>query len=184
MFDQELFNDARREFLSHLRYAQGHRQTTCYAYNSDLGIWGAWLIEAGKDWQTVKYPDVEQFAAWQLRDRGISPAIVNRRLSALSTFYRWLMRGGLVEQDPVALAQKPKRPLRIDGEGGGEVVSRIGWKDTTCIQSVAEALPVDLKTRRGGTWMCRRGRVPLTPYRDVPVPPRWGGSPIRLNIDI
>ncbi len=113
MFDQELFDDARREFLSHLRYAKGHRPTTCYAYNSDLGIWGAWLVEAGKDWQTVKYPDVEQFAAWQLRDRGISPAIVNRRLSALSTFYRWLMRGGIVDQDPVALAQKPKRPLRI-----------------------------------------------------------------------
>ena len=113
MFDQELFDDARREFLSHLRYAKGHRPTTCYAYNSDLGIWGAWLVEAGKDWQTVKYPDVEQFAAWQSRDRGVSPAMVNRRLSALSTFYRWLMRGGIVEQDPVALAQKPKRPLRI-----------------------------------------------------------------------
>ena len=113
MFDQELFDDARREFLSHLRYSKGHRPTTCYAYNSDLGIWGTWLVEAGKDWQTVKYPDVEQFAAWQLRDRGISPAIVNRRLSALSTFYRWLMRGGIVDQDPVALAQKPKRPLRI-----------------------------------------------------------------------
>ena len=28
-------------------------------------------------------------------------------------------------------------------------MSRIGWKDTTCIQSVAEALPVDLKT---GVW--------------------------------
>ena len=112
-FDQELFDDARREFLSHLRYAQGHRPTTCYAYNSDLGIWGAWLVEAGKDWQTVKYPDVEQFAAWQSRDRGVSPAMVNRRLSALSTFYRWLLRGGIVEHDPVALAQKPKRPLRI-----------------------------------------------------------------------
>ena len=113
MFDQELFDDARREFLSHLRYSKGHRPTTCYAYNSDLGIWGAWLVEAGKDWQTVKYPDVEQFAAWQVRDRGVSPAIVNRRLSALSTFYRWLLRGGLVDHDPVALAQKPKRPLRI-----------------------------------------------------------------------
>ncbi len=112
-FDQELFDDARREFLSHLRYAQGHRPTTCYAYHSDLGIWGAWLVEAGKDWQTVKYPDVEQFAAWQSRDRGVSPAMVNRRLSALSTFYRWLLRGGIVEHDPVALAQKPKRPLRI-----------------------------------------------------------------------
>ncbi len=113
MFDWELFDDARREFLSHLRYAKGHSQTTCYVYNSDLGIWRAWLIEAGKDWQAVKYPDVEQFAAWLMRERGVKAHIVNRRLSALSTFYKWLMRSGVVEHDPVALAEKPKRPLRI-----------------------------------------------------------------------
>ncbi len=87
MFDRELFDDARKEFLSHLRYAKGHSPRTCYAYNSDLGIWGSWLDEAGKDWQATRYPDVEQFIAWQLRDRGVSAAITNRRLSALSTFY-------------------------------------------------------------------------------------------------
>ena len=113
MFDRELFDDARREFLSHLRYAKGHRPTTCYVYNSDLGIWRDWLIEAGKDWQAVQYPDVEQFAAWLMRERGVKAHIVNRRLSALSTFYKWLQRGGIVEADPVALAEKPKRPLRI-----------------------------------------------------------------------
>ena len=113
MFDRELFNDARREFLSHLLYAKGHSKTTCYNYNSDLGIWADWLTEAGKDWQACRYPDVEQFAAWQLRDRKISAHITNRRLSALSTFYKWLQRGGIVDHDPVALAERPKHPLRI-----------------------------------------------------------------------
>ena len=58
-------------------------------------------------------PDAKQFMAWQMRERGVKAHIVNRRLSALSTFYKWLQRGGLVETDPVALAEKPKRPLRI-----------------------------------------------------------------------
>ncbi len=113
MFDRELFDDARKEFLSHLLYAKGHSKTTCYVYNSDLGIWRDWLIEAGKDWQAAKYQDVEQFATWLMRERGAKAHIVNRRLSALSTFYKWLQRGGIVDQDPVALAEKPKRPLRI-----------------------------------------------------------------------
>jgi integrase/recombinase XerD len=112
-FDRELFDDARREFLSHLLYAKGHSKATCFVYNSDLGIWRDWLVEAGKDWQAVKYPDVERFAAWLMRERGAKAHIVNRRLSALSTFYKWLQRGGIVEHDPVALAEKPKRPLRI-----------------------------------------------------------------------
>ena len=58
-------------------------------------------------------PDVKQFSAWQMREREVKAHIVNRRLSALSTFYRWLVRNGVVESDPVALAEKPKRPLRI-----------------------------------------------------------------------
>ena len=70
MFDRELFDDARKEFLSHLLYAKGHSKTTCYVYNSDLGIWRDWLIEAGKDWQAAQYRDVEQFAAWLMRARG------------------------------------------------------------------------------------------------------------------
>ena len=56
---------------------------------------------------------MEQFAAWQLRERKVSAAIVNRRLSALSSFYRWALKHEIVEGDPVHLADKPKRPLRI-----------------------------------------------------------------------
>ena len=112
-FDREIFDEARREFLSHLLYAKGHGQSTCYAYNGDLGLWANWLTEAGKDWQRARPTDVEQFAAWQLRERQVSAHIVNRRLSALSSFYRWALRHEIAESDPVYLADKPKRPLRI-----------------------------------------------------------------------
>jgi len=112
-FDREIFDEARREFLSHLRYAKGHRPTTCYAYHSDLGLWADWLSAAGKDWQRTRAADVEQFSAWQLRERQVSAAIVTRRLSTLSSFYKWGMKHEIVEADPVYLADKPKRPLRI-----------------------------------------------------------------------
>ncbi len=113
MFDREIFDEARREFLSHRLYAKGHSKRTCYAYNSDLGIWANWLQEAGKDWQRARVADVEQFTTWQLRDRQVSVAIVNRRLSTLSSFYKWGLKQEIVEGDPVYLADKPKRPLRI-----------------------------------------------------------------------
>jgi integrase/recombinase XerD len=113
MFDREVFDEARKEFLSHLLYSKGHRKTTGYAYHSDLGIWANWLIEADKDWQRVRAADVEQFAAWQLRERQVSAAMVNRRMSTLSSFYRWALKHEIVAGDPVALADKPKRPQRM-----------------------------------------------------------------------
>ena len=112
-FDRDIFDAARQEFLAHLRYARGHSPRTCYNYHSDLGIWAAWLAEAGKDWQRVKAQDVEQFAAWQLREKGVGAHLVSRRLSCLSTFYRWAKKHEIVVDDPVYLADKPKRPQRI-----------------------------------------------------------------------
>ena len=87
--------------------------TTRIWASGHLGIWAAWLVEAGKDWQRVKAQDVEQFSAWMLRERKVSAHIVNRRLSCLSSFYKWALKHEIVESDPVYLADKPKRPLQI-----------------------------------------------------------------------
>jgi integrase/recombinase XerD len=47
------------------------------------------------------------------RERKISVAIVTRRLSTLSSFYKWVLEYEIVEADPVYLADQPKRPWRI-----------------------------------------------------------------------
>jgi integrase/recombinase XerD len=104
---------ARKDLLAHLNYTKGYSPRTCYNYHSDLGIWGRWLEAAGKDWRALSHIDVEQFAGWQIRERGVKAHIVSRRASCLSSFYKWAMKNGLVETDPVYLADKPKRPHRI-----------------------------------------------------------------------
>ena len=48
------FEQTRKEFLSFLKYTKGHADTTCYNYNSDLGIWYRWLAEAKLDWQQLR----------------------------------------------------------------------------------------------------------------------------------
>jgi integrase/recombinase XerD len=107
------FWQTRKDFLAHLSYIKGYSPHTCYNYNSDLGIFGRWLEEMGKDWWAATHVDIEQFAGWQMRVRKVSAHIVSRRSACLGTFYKWAMKGGLLEKDPVYLADKPKRPHRI-----------------------------------------------------------------------
>ncbi|WP_281241138.1 tyrosine-type recombinase/integrase [Allochromatium warmingii] len=57
--------------------------------------------------------EVEQWIQVQMRDTRVKASIVVRRVSALSTFYKWAIRNHLVENDPVYLAEKPKRPHRL-----------------------------------------------------------------------
>jgi integrase/recombinase XerD len=43
----------------------------------------------------------------------VKPHIVSRRVSCLASFCQWAVKHRLVESDPIYLADKPKRPLRI-----------------------------------------------------------------------
>jgi integrase/recombinase XerD len=113
MLNEATFQIARQEFLAHLRYTKGYSEGTCYGYSSDLKIWAGWLGQAGKDWQCAKPVDVEQFIAWQLRDKKVSVHIVSRRISCLSGFYKWAKRNEIAVDDPVYQVEKPKRPQRI-----------------------------------------------------------------------
>jgi len=106
------FSQARKEFLAYLKYTKGHRDTTCYNYGSDLNIWERWLKEAELDWREVSPVDLERYVATLSRN-GTGPHAVARKVSSLATFYKWAKRQGLVEDDPVYLIEKPKRPRRI-----------------------------------------------------------------------
>jgi len=107
------FWQSRKQFLAYLSFTKGYSQGTCYAYNSDLNIWGNWLEKIGYNWNACSHVEVEQFVTWQMQERQIKPHIIARRSSCLASFYKWAMKNKLVESDPVYLSDKPKRPMRI-----------------------------------------------------------------------
>ena len=106
------FKKIQKEFLEFLKYTKGHADTTCYNYNSDLNIWIAWLTEAKLDWRKCRPIDVEHFVS-HLSKQGTGAHAVARKISCLSTFYKWAKRRDHVQEDPIYLIDKPKRPGRI-----------------------------------------------------------------------
>ncbi len=107
------FWNTRKDFLAYMRYTRGAATGTCAGYRSDLGMWGRWLAEAEYAWDTCTHVQVEQWVSWQIRERQVTPHIVARRSSCLSSFYKWAKKHGLTTIDPVYLADKPKRPQRL-----------------------------------------------------------------------
>jgi len=106
------FEQTRKEFLSFLKYTKGHADTTCYNYNSDLGIWHRWLNDAKLDWRNCGPTDVEQFVA-QLSREKVGAHTIARKISCLATFYKWAKRNNKVTEDPIYQIEKPKRPRRM-----------------------------------------------------------------------
>lgn len=106
------FDKAKKEFLEFLKYTKGHSDGTCYNYSSDLNVWITWLNQAGIDWRKCDPTDVEHFVSHLSRE-GVGAHAVARKISCLSTFYKWARRNNKVEDDPIYQIDKPKRPRRI-----------------------------------------------------------------------
>jgi integrase/recombinase XerD len=100
------------EYLGTLQAERGVSQNTLAAYRRDLADFLEFLDREGKPTHAVTSDDVVSFAE-RLRRRGLKPASVARRLSALRGFYRHLVREGTLALDPTEPVDHPRasRPL-------------------------------------------------------------------------
>src|SRR5580704_2580504 len=100
---------AAADFLRHLgeRNASPH---TIKAYSRDLSLFAA--CAGSRGWKQIDHIVVRGFLS-QLYEKGLSKASVARALAAVRSYYRWLAREGVVEQNPAALVSTPKLPKKL-----------------------------------------------------------------------
>ncbi len=99
-----------KQFLDYLELERNYSSHTIEAYRADLERFEEFfrLEDEGLDWDSV---DADIVRSWMvgLMDKGYTPASVNRKLSSLRSFYKFLLRRGLTKSDPLAKVQGPKR---------------------------------------------------------------------------
>ncbi len=97
-------------FLDHLRYERRNSPHTVAAYESDLKQFVAYLEQALEitTLAEVKAPEVRTWVLTLLEDEELSPRSVNRKLSALRDFFRFEMKSGRAEHNPMEGIRGPK----------------------------------------------------------------------------
>jgi len=101
--------NAVRDFLSHLREINASPHTI-KAYSTDLSLFSAYAGARGLT--QIDHVAVRGYLS-QLYERGLSKTSVARALAAVRSFYRWLAREGIVEQNPAKLVATPKLPKKL-----------------------------------------------------------------------
>ncbi len=108
----ELWTDS---FLEYLGAERNYSSATIESYAKDLSMFQEFLEEQNPDssWTAVEAEDVREWVIYLLDERKMEASSVNRRLSALRSFYKYLRRVGLVNINPMekVVAPKKKRPL-------------------------------------------------------------------------
>ncbi|MEO0997946.1 MAG: tyrosine recombinase XerC [Pseudomonadota bacterium] len=112
-------------FLTHLGTERRLAVHTVRGYRADLERFAGYCRQQSLgDWRNVVGPDVRRFAAAEHR-RGLSPRSIQRRLSAVRSFFRFLCREGLADANPALDVTAPKAGKRLPATLDADQMARL-----------------------------------------------------------
>jgi integrase/recombinase XerD len=144
----ELNADAQRAldlFLDHLALERGLAQNTIVAYRRDLEAHLRFLAEIG-----CARPDRADEShllryLGRLRKAGVAPTTVLRKLSALRSFYRYLVSEALIAADPTANLESHRLEPRLPGVLSlAEVEAMLSKPDVKTARGLRDAALLEL----------------------------------------
>lgn len=103
---------ARDAFLRHLADVRGLSPHTVRAYAGDLARYLEWAERAGADPLHLSHRRLRGYLA-EMDAARYSRRTIARRLSAVRSWFAYLLAEGLVDSDPAAVLASPKLPARL-----------------------------------------------------------------------
>lgn len=122
------------EFLDYLRFEKNRSELTVSSYAEDLKAFEAYFknLDMLLSWETV---DADVIRGWMesMMDKGNRATSVNRRLSALRSFYRYALARQKVARDPSRMIKGPKKakplPQFLKEEEMNRLLDVVEWGD-------------------------------------------------------
>lgn len=101
------------DFLTYLKHEKRYSPHTLTSYQKDLAQFEEFLVdEQVTNLSHVKTTNIKNFLVHLLQHH-LTEAAVNRKLSCLKSYYKFLQREGIIETNPASLVKALKTPKRL-----------------------------------------------------------------------
>ncbi|MCD7970746.1 MAG: tyrosine-type recombinase/integrase [Alistipes sp.] len=104
------------DFLEHIKSEKRYSPNTQASYRRDLDDFTAFITGTAHgtafDPQLVTPADIREWIA-DLSRRGLSPSSINRMISALRSYFKYIRSKGIVEKDPMLKITSLKTPKKL-----------------------------------------------------------------------
>ncbi len=134
------------EFLDYLQLEKKYSPHTLKAYEADLLSFSEFISEEyqQEDLTTIVYPQVRSFIV-RLSEAGIANRSINRKISSLKAYYRFLLKSKQIDGDPLAKhrALKTSRKIQVPFSEA-EVMQVLDEIDTSGFEGLRDRLIVEL----------------------------------------
>lgn len=127
-------------FLDYLRFEKRYSQHTLISYQTDLEQFFIYLRDQFGE-TTVQGITASFIRSWlaELKSEDISSKSINRKISTLKSFFRYLMKQGVIKQTPMTTINSPKAskrlPAFVEEKNTDTLFSHVdfgeGWKGKT-----------------------------------------------------
>ncbi len=107
------------QFIRYLQTEKRSSPHTILAYQKDLNSFCAFLKEL-YELENPGYAEMEMIRSWvvQLMDKKFSPGSINRKISSLKAYYKYLLKLGIIQKNPMqnihSLKQGKPLPVYVD----------------------------------------------------------------------
>jgi integrase/recombinase XerC len=120
--------EAISSFLGYLQFEKRFSQHTLISYQTDLSQFISFI---SGQFEAEQLADIQpmQVRTWlaNLKDEGMAARSINRKLSTLKSFYKYLMRQGVVASSPLTTITGPKSGKKLPA-----------WVETPQMEKLAE----------------------------------------------
>ena len=102
-------------FLSYLQYEKRYSKHTLVSYDCDLSQFYSFLSSYGikeDELADLNFKDVRKWIVF-LMNEGCSARTVNRKLSSLKSFFKYLLRESLIQQNPMDKVVGPRQGKKL-----------------------------------------------------------------------
>ena len=103
-----------QNFLEHLQFQKRYSKHTLTSYENDLTAFSAFLSNEfpGTNTDAIRPTYIRTWLAG-LKENGISSKTINRKISSLRSFFKYLLKNEVVKVNPVTGIISPKIPKRL-----------------------------------------------------------------------
>jgi integrase/recombinase XerC len=106
--------EAISKFIEYLKFEKRYSSHTLIAYENDLKQFARFL---GETYEVSNLSEIQSsfVRSWlvSMMDAGLNPRSVNRKITALKSMYRYAIRSGWVEVNPMHKISSPKTPKKL-----------------------------------------------------------------------
>ncbi len=129
-----LLQESIQAFIDHLKFEKRYSAHTIRSYRDDLDGFSVFIKE---EFDGMAIPEISPAVvrSWlaNLKDGGLSSRSINRKISALKSWFKFLIRVGEVVQSPMAAILSPKAgkrlPVYVEQKDISDLFKRVDFPD-------------------------------------------------------